>query len=83
MFYEVPSPSPTYPGGFRSFFLAGEAAGGVKMMFHLYPVLSSTTPKSYLHAPMCLHCVYAENFTFHLFGSQNIINVQAVRMPKK
>ena len=51
MFYELPSPSPIHPGGVRSFSLARETAGGVKMMFHLHPVLSSTTPKSYLHAP--------------------------------
>ena len=84
LFYKVPSPSPIYPGGIHSFFLAGKVAGGVKMMFHLHPVLSSTTIKSYLHAPMCLQWVFAESFTFHLFlGSQNILNLQAVRMPKK
>ena len=31
---------------------------------------------------MYLQCVYPESFTFHLFESQNVINVQAVRLPK-
>jgi len=85
LFYEVPSPSPIYPDGIGSFFLEGELAGGVKMIlvFHFHPVLSSATPKPYLQAPMCLQFVYAESFIFHLFGSQNITNEQAVRVPKK
>jgi hypothetical protein len=71
------------PRCYPQHFSRGKATGGVKMTFNLHTVLSSATPKSYLHAPMCHQFVYEESFIFHLFGSQNIIKVQALRMPKK